>query len=391
MSDQAEQRKDSKTKVKAKDPKALYWRILVRTILFILGCLAIYYLIIPGLHIFSPLIWASLLAALLSPLLNTIYKHIKIPRGILSFIMVILILALLVVPTYFLLKVALDQVQEFAAILQKSNLLDLGDPETVEKIQGWIAELPGPIAGYFQDLLNRLQSGLQSSGNKILNFSVSFGRQLISQTTAVVLWLFTFFMAIFFILLDYEKIQKKLSQVLTRPTRKTLAMVKNTGIVAVGKYVRGLFYLAIFCTVYMLIAFTIYGYPYAILLSLFMGVLDILPVVGSLTFLVPWCILEFLIGDVGFATFLFITISIYTVLRKIAEPKLMGTATGLHPLFTLILFYVTLRFMGVWAAIFAPIVVMMLISIYQAGFFNDWLLDLYEFRARLRVFLRRKG
>ncbi len=391
MSDKAEQTKNLKAKAKTKDPHALYWRILVRTLLVILGCLVIYYLIIPGLHIFSPLIWAAILAALLSPLLNSIYKHIKIPRGILSFIMVILILALLVVPAYFLVKAALDQVQEFAGALQKSNLLDLGDHATIEKIQDWIAELPGPVAGYLQDLLNSLQSGLQSSGNKILNFTVSFGRQFISQTTAVVLWLFTFFMAIFFILVDYEKINNKIGQILTRPTRKTLTMVKDTGIVAVGKYVRGLFYLAIFCTVYMLIAFTIYGYPYAIILSLFMGILDILPIVGSLTFLVPWCALEFLIGDVRFASFLLITISIYTVLRKIAEPKLMGTATGLHPLFTLILFYVTLRFMGVWAAILAPIVVMMIISIYQAGFFDDWLLDLYEFRSRMRVFLRRKG
>ncbi|MDD7401487.1 MAG: AI-2E family transporter [Eubacteriales bacterium] len=376
---------------KAKDPKALYRRILVRTIIAALVCLVVYYIVVPGLHIFSPLIWAALLATLLSPLLNKIYQYSKIPRGILSFIMVFLIIALLVVPSYFLVKVALDQVRDFAGALQRTSLFDLGDPETIEKIQSWIEDLPDPAAGYVQDLLNNLQRGMQSSANRMLNLSVTFGRRIISQATSIGLWLFTFFMSIFFILLDYEKIYQAISKKLTRPTRKTLEIVKSTGVVAVGKYVRGLFYLAVFCTVYMLIAFSIYGYPYAILLSLCMGVLDILPIVGSLTILVPWCALEFLIGDFHFASFLLITICIYTVLRKMVEPKLMGTATGLHPLFTLILFYVTLRYMGVWAAILAPILAMMLISIYQAGLFDEWLLDLYEFRSRLRVLLRRKG
>lgn len=390
MSDKLNQCGSGPSQAKPKDPRALYARILIRFAMLVLGGLALYYLLIPALGIFSPLIWAALLATPIAPLLIRLQKKIKIHLGVLSFVVVILILALLAVPSYFLVKATLDQVQQFAGALQRSNLFDLGDPESVEKINAWIAELPQPISGYLKDLLARVQSGLQTSGSRILNLSVNFGRQLISQTTGIVLWLFTFFIAIFFILFDYERIKQKLGQLMTRPTRKTLILVKDTGIVAVGKYVKGLFYLAVFCTLYMLIAFSLYGYPYSIMLSLFMGVLDILPIVGSLTLLVPWCMLEFVLGNYQFASFLFVTIAIYFVLRKIVEPKLMGTATGLHPLFTLVLFYVTLRYMGVWAAILAPIVVMMLASIYQTGFFDDWLLDLYEFRSRLRVFLRRR-
>ena len=90
------------------------------------------------------------------------------------------------------------------------------------------------------------------------------------------------------------------------------------------------------------------------LIALFVAVLDILPVFGVGTVLVPWSIVLFVSGNgkAGFGIlFLFAFI---TVLREIVEPKILGKNLGLHPLLTLILLYFGYHFFGFFGMIILP-------------------------------------
>ena len=76
------------------------------------------------------------------------------------------------------------------------------------------------------------------------------------------------------------------------------------------------------------------------------AVLDILPVLGTGSVLIPWGIFAALNGDFKMAAGVLILYLVITVIRKIIEPKLVGKQVGLHPVLTLAGMLLGLKFAG---------------------------------------------
>ena len=52
------------------------------------------------------------------------------------------------------------------------------------------------------------------------------------------------------------------------------------------------------------------------------------------------------------------------------EPKIVSSKIGLHPILTLMSMYVGYRIFSIGGMIFGPMTLMLIISLYRAGFFN---------------------
>ena len=59
-------------------------------------------------------------------------------------------------------------------------------------------------------------------------------------------------------------------------------------------------------------------------MGLFTGVMDIIPVLGPGTLIIPWAVWSFIVGDIGFGIGLLIIYVIVSVTRYILEPKIVG-------------------------------------------------------------------
>ena len=66
------------------------------------------------------------------------------------------------------------------------------------------------------------------------------------------------------------------------------------------------------------------------------AVLDILPIVGCGTVLIPWAVVSLVTGKTGLGISLLVLYVIIAIVRNIAEPKIVGQQVGLHPLATLL-------------------------------------------------------
>ncbi len=108
----------------------------------------------------------------------------------------------------------------------------------------------------------------------------------------------------------------------------------------------------------LLIGFWILGVEYALLLALFTAIVDILPVLGVGTVLVPWSVIALLQKDYRLGVGLLILYGVISLLRQILEPRLVGRKLGLHPLLTLFASYAGFRLFGVWGMLLAPLVAM---------------------------------
>lgn len=110
------------------------------------------------------------------------------------------------------------------------------------------------------------------------------------------------------------------------------------------------------------------GYPLAI--ALLVTIVDILPVLGTGSVLVPWACYEFVTGDLSTAIGLIILYLLITVVRRSVEPKILGDAIGISALAALISLYVGYKLIGVIGLFLGPIVVIIYLAARKAGLFR---------------------
>jgi len=125
--------------------------------------------------------------------------------------------------------------------------------------------------------------------------------------------------------------------------------------------------LSLLTFVITLIGLIIIGTKYAIVMSLVVVFVDLLPVLGTGSVLVPWAIYCFATDVTGMGIGLIILFLFITAFRRVVEPKLIGDSIGLSPLLTLISLYVGFQLMGILGMILGPILAIVLIALKDAG------------------------
>ena len=93
----------------------------------------------------------------------------------------------------------------------------------------------------------------------------------------------------------------------------------------------------------LLIGLTVFGISNSGMWSLMIAFLDILPVLGVGTVLIPWGLSCLITGRALLGIELLVLYIIITIIRNIIEPKMVGTSLDLHPLATLITMIVGAR------------------------------------------------
>lgn len=118
------------------------------------------------------------------------------------------------------------------------------------------------------------------------------------------------------------------------------------------------------------ICFFIIKIPNCVGLSLLIAFFDILPGIGIGVFLIPWLIFEFIVGNSLKALNLLIIYILCVVVRNIIEPKLLADKIGISPLFTIICMIVCAKVFGIFGAISAPFIIIIIKNFYYLGYFK---------------------
>lgn len=111
----------------------------------------------------------------------------------------------------------------------------------------------------------------------------------------------------------------------------------------------------------------ILGIDGAVLIAFIIAVLDILPVLGTGTVLLPWSVIAFASGNAGMGAGVLILYLFITVVRNIIEPKLVGHQMGLSPVVMLPCMLVGLKFFGIIGLFLVPLGVAFLKSLNDRG------------------------
>jgi sporulation integral membrane protein YtvI len=177
---------------------------------------------------------------------------------------------------------------------------------------------------------------------------------------------------------DYQRITGFIKRQLPEEKRGALATAKHTVGSSVGKllksYLTLMFITFIEMTVSLSLAslFHVYDGGYILAIAIIVAVVDILPVLGTGSVVVPWAIVSFATGNVGLGIWLLVTYAFITAMRQFLEPKRVADNLGLPPVLTLCAMYVGLQLFGFVGIFLMPMSIMLIKVLNDQGVLHLW-------------------
>ncbi|NLJ80554.1 MAG: AI-2E family transporter [Firmicutes bacterium] len=200
---------------------------------------------------------------------------------------------------------------------------------------------------------------LQFSAEKLVNFGEILLRWALAIPDLLLIWLVAAVSAYFFCK-DKRAISSLIQRNLPARWRRKFFLLYSQTYSAVWRLIRLQLALVSISTCLSVLLFYSLNLPYALLLGLAAGFLDLVPILGpGIVYLVMIAYYLFL-GRIWLAWALGIAYLVFILLRQLGEPHLIGQGLGLHPLLALIALYVGFKVWGLLGAMLGPILMVFL-------------------------------
>lgn len=325
-------------------------------ILLVLIVLAISYWVLNSLSgVLLPFAVAWLLAYLLHPIVCFVQYKMRLKFRLLAIVAVLLFVLLLVVVAAML--VIPSMVNEFV------QFKDIAVAFLGNNIKN--PTIPPMVADYLRDLARDegLLTLLNSSGVQDIVQEVAHRAQMLFMgTVSVMAQIFgacITLLYMFFILLDYERLNKEWPLYLPVRWRNMATKLSSDLVNGMNQYFRGQALVALSVGVLFSIGFVIIEFPIAIGFGLFIGLLNLVPYLQIVS-LLPMVILSMLkaanTGD-NFWMVLLGAVIVLSVVQLIQDlflvPYIMGRRMNLHPAVILLSLSVWGKLLGILGMIVA--------------------------------------
>ena len=183
-------------------------------------------------------------------------------------------------------------------------------------------------------------------------------------------WLLTF-LYIIFIMLDYERLNRGLRAMVPHSMRRTAFAIGNDVKDSMNRYFRGQAMIACCVGIMFTIGFLIIGMPLAIVLGIFIGILNLVPYLQavSIPFTALLCLVYSVEGSVSFWEISIEAIAVYVIVQIIQDliltPRIMGKAMNLNPAIILLSLSIWGTLLGLLGMIIALPMTTLLLSYYE--------------------------
>ncbi|HWT73487.1 MAG TPA: sporulation integral membrane protein YtvI [Mobilitalea sp.] len=223
------------------------------------------------------------------------------------------------------------------------------------------------IRPYLENFMNNIDDSifkyLSNASSSILTNLAGLAGQV---PTLLIKFIFTI-VSSFFFTIDYYKISHFIILQFKRERREMLLRMKDNGIGTIGKFLRAYSAIISITFVELSTGFWIIGIPHPILFGILVAIIDVMPILGTGTILLPWSIIAFILGNTKVGIGMLLLYIFITAVRQIIEPKIVGQQIGLHPIVTLILMYVGAQLMGVLGLFMLPLIMTLLLKLNDEG------------------------
>lgn len=283
-------------------------------------------------RILMPVVVALILAYALNPAVSLLHHRLRVPRTLAALLVLLVLLGLIALAPILIIPALVDQVRG----------LNLNIQQMVARV---ISFLKGPIviAGFTLEtgqLYEQLSSSLQSLFSSAAASSVS----LLLNIASGLAWFVLVLVLAFWFVKDAPYIRQKVTELAPRRYQRDMRLLIAEVLRVWQAFFQGQLILCLAVGAAVTITMTIVGLPYALLMGLIAGVLELIPNVGPTLAAAPAILVALVRGSTYLPLtpfwFAVLVAGLYVLIQQaennVLVPRIMGYNLNLHPLVVLL-------------------------------------------------------
>lgn len=345
-----------------------------------------------------PFVFAFLVAMIVQKPANACYKKIKKGKGIISTILVLTLI--LIVISFISLAGAqlVTSAKDFFDFLT-GKIKDF--PTFIENIENWILGIitifPDSIeAGLSTSVISGLEKFKEVTATEAAGILMDTAADteislsgliapigggiwdVLKEIPSVFIAIVVSVIASCFMASDYDRVIGFVKNQLSHEKRCILSKSKSILITTLKQLVKayGTIMLITFTEVFIglniLKLVGIYNSGYIFIISAITCVVDIVPVLGTGTIMIPWALYCLITGDISLAIGLIVIYVVVLIIRQIIEPKMVAFRLGLPPVITIAAMYLGTQLIGFVGLFLFPIILIMIKRLNDEGILRIW-------------------
>ncbi len=312
--------------------------------------------------VFLPFIIAWIAACCLQPAVTLLSERLKTSKRLVAGIFVTLTVSGIGAVVFLTVSRALS---ELGALL--SDLNTNGGAELfLKKAETFVSHIPF-ISAYGNDISDVLKDALMGALTELTATLPALVASAVGALPELILFTVILITSSYYFTADHANISKKLRKLLPPSLRCAYDRMRRRLATAGLQYLKACLILTFITFVELTVGLLTLGIPYAFTLALVISLVDMLPILGAGTVLVPWAIWEWVIGDVYYAVGILIIFAVVSLVRRFAEPRIISSGIGLSPITTLFSMYLGSRVFGIMGLFFAPLLTVILLNALPDG------------------------
>jgi len=338
----------------------------VRALLFSGGFLLLFWLLSQLRLVLLPFVIAYLLAYLTNPAVDWLAQRLHVPRWVSALsvtfgvVGIVIAIGLLLVPSILsqlvtLLQQLLDSMRYLRRWLYESPWIDrlvevlpIDRQAILQKLTAFIEQQLQKLTESLPDLLTTLAQSLGSVVGAITTIAI-------------------FPVLLFYTLKDYPQLRDALIGLFPQYNgRKDYLVYAST---VVGNYLRGQLLISAIGAVNVSVALLLLNFPFALLIGLLAGVLNLIPNLGAVLTNIVAVTVALLFGDPPLLDAVLVTAVLLgqgLLEASVLSPNILSYQVGLHPVLILLSLFVFGYFLGALGLLVAVPTTAVLVGFYQS-------------------------
>ncbi len=343
-------------------------RFLIDTAFIVLIAAIVYFVLKFCTIYLLPFLIGLVLSVIVQRPAKFLSKKMRIKKSILSVFFVILLYLL----TIFLLSWLGVFIYNKASNLISMAPAYLSDLKNVfgnvnNVFSDFMIDLPDEIAAAIQNLPDTLVTKLTDFVTGFLSSSVTV---IAKNAPGLLITIIVTVVASCYIAKDYDVVMSFVHKHMTSRANVIISDIKKIFLESIFKFGKSYLLLMAITFAELSVGFVIIGVKKPISIAAIVALVDVLPVLGTGTVVIPWAIVSLISGNVWKAVGLAVIYLVVMIVRNFLEPKVIGDQMGIHPLITLLAIFVGLRLFGIIGMFLLPIAIIIIYGLEKNGTIN---------------------
>ncbi|HLR08385.1 MAG TPA: sporulation integral membrane protein YtvI [Bacillota bacterium] len=325
---------------------------------------------------FYPFVLAACFAYFLNPIVTYLTNRLKLPRALITSIVVLVLIMLSVGSMFFIIAELLEgavylaeKLPEhfYAAITIAERYLYASILPLYEKVLSFIHTLSPSQQETIRKQIEQFTNQVAVSGSTFLKHVLLQIPNALSIVPASITLFIVTCIATFLMTNDWPRLQHRVVNAIPDRIRHGGANILISFKQTMGNYLKGELKLVFFSALLVYTGLLVLRIDYALTITCFIAIIDLFPFIGTGILFIPWILYMFMTAEYAMVIGLSILYMSVIVQRQLLEPKIRSASVGLSPLAVLFILFFSLRFWGILGLFISPVLLILLGTLHTTG------------------------